>query len=319
MNNDFNKNLSEFLRNEAAAPSKNIGEAAILKFTQKEEAEAKSRLSKQKPSVLRYAALITCIVAITIGGTIAASAEVRNSITQLIQNIFTLEKQGDTYAVVEKNAEAVLGGFNFGGISIDQFSESELMDKLGFKPFIPEVINSYSQGPATLGITLKGKVSDLITLRNDPDKLSQSIKDDSVLKSLEKYNPSRFLTLSYSPNGQITDLTQITLGMSKITDSKKSKTLVPISTFDYKGVKCSYFDDIRPGYQQTSIGNYIYDDNTREPEGIVHIKHISFDLDGVNYCISTYQNMNDAASYDGDNYDELVQFSKGYIDAYLSK
>ena len=319
MNNDFNKNLSEFFKNEAAAPTNNIGEAAILKFMQKKETLTKNRLPKPKTSSFRYVTLFTCIVAITIGGTIASSAEVRNSITQLVQNIFTLEKRGDTYAVVEKNADAVLDANNYGGIPINQFSESELIDKIGFKPFMPEVINSNSQNQASVDIRLTGKASDLMALGNSDTPL-QSIKDDSVFKSLEKFNPLRYLTLSYSPDGQFTDTTQIILGMSKITDSKKSKskTLVPISDFVYKGVKCSYFDDIRPDYQWTIIGYKAYQDATKKPKGIVHIKHISFDLDGVNYCLSSYKFVNSDVSY-YDNYNDLVQFAKGYIDAYMSK
>lgn len=319
MNNDFNKNLSEFFKNEAAAPTKNIGEAAILKFMQKKETLTKNRMLKPKTSSFRYVALITCIVSITIGGTIAASAEVRTSITQLVQNIFTLEKRGDTYAIVEKNADAVLDCRNYGGIPINQFSESELIDKIGFKPFMPEVINSNSQNQASVDICLTGKASDLMTLGKD--KPLQSIKDDSVFKILEKFNPLRYLTLSYSPDGQFPDTTQIILGMSKITtDSKKSKskTLVPISDFDYKGVKCSYFDDISPDYQWTIIGYTAYQDNTKKPKGIVHIKHISFDLDGVNYRLSSHKFVNGDVSHD-DNYNELVQFSRSYIDAYMSR
>ncbi len=310
MQEDFEKNITDVLTGMAAVnPSKDIGEAAIERSMKKKETGAgmKNKISK---GIL---AMSVCVFVMAFGGVMVFSEDARNNVSSMVQSIFTLEKQGTSYEVVQKDAAAEMDWWNLGGIPAEQFGKEELTDRLGFEPFAPEKTSSYSKIHASVGVHLLGPASELNAL--DRNEVLQSIKDDTSFRSLEKYEASRFFTTLFSTGGKMTDDAKMILHMSKAANKDEGKTIEKIGEFSYKGVECTYIDDIRPDYQRTQEGGWTYDDNTKPPKGIIRLKHIAFDIDGVHYSASYMKGL------DLDKFDdkEVKQFVEEYIDAYRNK
>ncbi len=320
MTEDFDKSIMEYFKSDGAVtPTRNLCEAAIQQVIKKKEEDVMSKNSKFKISPKRFVAVFSCVFVLSFSVAMAASPDIRNTVSEFFQNIFTVEKQGDSYQIVEKSADQDIGTFNFGLGYADQYSADELATKIGFKPVTPVTIGKNSLTTKLLGISLKGKSSKLIPLSKDTAWLTKCFNENPAFSSLKEFDPRIDLTIIYSDGTNTTNLY-----MSKAANGTKSDPPETVSTFDYKSIKCSYLDCASPDGQtitedshsdsdRTKFISHTYSDPTKMPNGIKHIKFIIFDLDGIQYQVFS--------SRDDDNsgYNSMVQFTKDYIDAYMSQ
>lgn len=315
MNDNFDKKLYGLLNSRAnVSPEKNITEAAIVEASRKIERNGK--VKNMRLSV-RIASIAVCSVVIAFTGMMAFSEDLRNDASNIIQTIFTLDKEGDSYKIVERNPAEEMTALNFGGIPIEEFDRNELIDKLGFEPLSLEKVGEYQKVSADLGMGLYGKSSDQMQLSNDD--LTTMLRNYPNDERFQRFIKQAYFSMMFSKSGGFSDDYTLFIRMGKTLKkpfSDDSTFVEKISQFTYKGVECSYNAKVSADYQRIFDRQFIYDDKTKQPKGVIKSKHIEFDIDGLSFVAGYIKaGVIDLSAFD---YDVTQKFVKDFIDAYKS-
>ncbi len=316
MDDNFDKELSGFLKLRAAiSPGKNITEAAIEEAARKQERKG---VVKNMRFSVRIAATAICSVVIAFTGIMAFSEDVRNTASNIVQTIFSLNKEGDSYKIVEKDSTKEMTILNFGGIHIDEFAKDQLINKLGFEPFVPEKLGEFKKIEAKIGMSLNGKSSDLLQLSNDD--LMEILRNYPNDERLQGFNSKTHFTMAFSKSGQLFGNYVLYIHMSKpieksFTDDSTYEE--KISQFSYKGVECRYTAQVSADHPKVFDGQFAYTDITKQPKGIIKLKSIGFDMDGFRFQAGyVNEGGTDLGAFD---YEVTKKFVEDFIDEYKSK
>ena len=312
MNDNFDEKLTEFLKSRAfVSPEKNITEAAIEEVRKVKRKEG----TKGMGFSVRVAATAICFVVITFSGMIAFSEDVRSAASNIIQTIFALDKEGDSYKIVEKDPAEQMTILNVGGIPIKEFDRDQLVNLFGFEPFVPEKLSEYKKIGADACMKLLGKSSDLLQLSNDD--FMEMLKNYPKDERLKGFDTSTFFSMIFSKNGENSDNCSLFIHAAKPLEKPTGYDFLPeekVSEFIYRGVKCELIAQVRTDYQSAHDRQFSYDDVTKQPKGIVKVKNIHFALDGINYKAGYLSN--DASDSTAFDYNETKKFVENFIDEY---
>ncbi|KNY29889.1 hypothetical protein [Pseudobacteroides cellulosolvens] len=316
MNDNFDKELSGFLKLRAAiSPEKNITEAAIEDAARKQE--RKGAVKNMRFSV-RIAVTAICSVVIAFTGMMAFSEDVRIAASNIVQTIFSLDKEGDSYKIVEKDSTEEMTILNFGGIHIEEFARDQLINKLGFEPFVPEKLGEFKKVEAEIGMSLNGKSSDLLQLSNSD--LMEMLRNYPNDERLQGFNSKTRFSMVFSKSGQFSGDYVLFIHMAKPLEKPfrdDSTFEEKISQFSYKGVECRYTAQVKADHPMVFDGQFAYTDNTKQPKGIVKQKIIEFDMDGFHFLAGYVAK--GGTDLDAFDYEVTKKFVEDFIDEYKSK
>lgn len=314
MNDNFDENLSNVLNSRAAInPEKSITEAAINEAAGKQERKVRSI----RPSV-RMVAAAMCTIIIGFTGMMAFSEDIRNTASNIVQTIFSLDKDGDSYKIVERDPAEEMSTTNIGGIQIEELDRNEIIDKLGFEPFVPEELGEFKRLRADIGMSLNGKASDLMKLNST--ELMQILRNYPNDKRLEGFNARTYFTMGFSKSGNYSDDYTLYLHMAKPLEKPlrdESTFEEKVCQFTYKGVECQCIAQVRADFPREYDGQFTYYDNTKQPKGVIKHKRIYFELDGFRFQAGyIYKDASNLSAFD---YDITKKFVENFIDAYKSR
>lgn len=205
-----------------------------------------------------------------------------------IRSIFSLEKSGDQYKVIEfKETEKTID-IKTKIVEVDKSNESKIQELLGFKYYLPESLgNEFIRERINFGATLNN-----LTLK-DVDRLSEITLDnpdmDTLYKHFSKFDKTDRITGIYKDNKNISILLSVSAKAPEYL--AKSEEVVNI-----EGIMCKYIKYERALYpmkevkQQQHNGVYITvggEDVTKEPTSIVTAGVMQWEYDGKYYNLSS--------------------------------
>ena len=241
----------------------------------------------QKMMMRKWIAASLCIVLIMGGVMFTFSGEVRAAtldVVNTIKTIFVLDKSQGEYKIVEKTSEDVI--FTPVCSKTTKLSDEELSIKMGFEITFPKTLyGEYKLDNKAEAVGINKKVS-LETSNQIQSNMFKAIDDEEAMNSLSQYNAYRYIFGTYINN----DGNTIFIGVWPLDGPAAGDKSTAIETA-VGGAKAFWIEEVYPNYRHIDENGVGQSDLYTKPNGIARKHILSWDVNGVRYHISTYQQL----------------------------
>ncbi|MCX7708618.1 MAG: hypothetical protein N2484_02085 [Clostridia bacterium] len=206
--------------------------------------------SGYKNPIRRIILLAACFLILSFGTAMAVSADVRDAAIKVYEKIkttFIVEREGDSYKIVEKTEEDTLRVVSFSSHSFTPSGAEFVKKKVGFNFYIPEKIGNdfwyYNSG--LLLAVYDVKLRDVLKLE---DKFQVAAADDETLQELSGFKTERCIGVRYYDANANYYILYIFSAKNK-TGSDKESSWKEINKLNIEDIECTQYEYPYPVYE----------------------------------------------------------------------
>lgn len=287
---EFEEKLREELRmkaNEAGVSDEVFSK--IIKQIEEDERVGRIRQKKIIGNSItkRLAAVSLCCILTIVGMSFAFPEEVKAAAVKAVdtlKTIFVLDKSGDEYKIVEKNAEDYEITYNY--CTTSYLSDEELTYKMGFKVNFPLKLNyGFTYADKAEGLFHNKKLS-LETHKKIEADMIKAISDDEAFDRLKEYGLYRDVFATYI---KADNKIFIELQASDSPDKTKEEAINIIISTKVGDADASWVESYYPEYKFIMENGIGKSDLYEKPERVIKSHSLVWVSNGVRYILSMYK------------------------------